>query len=95
MKIIRTEGELITYALGSCIGICFYDPSIQLGGLLHIMLPKAELDSPVSIYKYADTGLLRLYGSFRYLAGGGPGLRPGLLVVPVCFQGSSFRRWGI
>ena len=55
MKIIRTEGELITYALGSCIGICFYDPSIQLGGLLHIMLPKAELDSPVSIYKYADT----------------------------------------
>ena len=26
MKITRQEGILITYALGSCIGISFYDP---------------------------------------------------------------------
>ena len=26
MKLRQYEGELITYALGSCIGICFYDP---------------------------------------------------------------------
>lgn len=26
MKIAREEGMLITYALGSCLGICLYDP---------------------------------------------------------------------
>ena len=41
MKVLRQEGTLITYALGSCIGITLYDPVIKLGGLLHVMLPKA------------------------------------------------------
>lgn len=57
MKLIRTEGELITYALGSCIGICFYDPAIRLGALLHIMLPYAEGHHVNNIYKFADTGI--------------------------------------
>ena len=39
MKLTRREGVLITYALGSCVGISFYDPMIKLGALLHIMLP--------------------------------------------------------
>lgn len=26
MKFIRGEGRIITYALGSCIGVTFYDP---------------------------------------------------------------------
>lgn len=56
MKIARQEGELITYALGSCIGITFYDPMIKLGALLHIMLPeKTATDS--NIWKYADSGI--------------------------------------
>ncbi len=38
MKIARAEGVLITYALGSCVGICLYDPFIKLGGMVHIML---------------------------------------------------------
>lgn len=57
MKLARTEGELITYALGSCIGICFYDPAIRLGGLLHIMLPYAQGSQPGNVLKYADTGI--------------------------------------
>lgn len=56
MKITRQEGELITYALGSCIGITFYDPMIKLGALLHIMLPeKSATDN--NILKYADSGI--------------------------------------
>ena len=39
MKMRQYEGELITYALGSCIGLCFYDPMIKLAALLHVMLP--------------------------------------------------------
>ena len=34
MKLTRREGVLITYALGSCVGISFYDPMIKLGALL-------------------------------------------------------------
>ena len=56
MKIVRQEGELITYALGSCIGISFYDPMIKLGALLHIMLPeKNQADS--NVFKFADSGI--------------------------------------
>ena len=57
MKIARTNGMLITYALGSCIGICLYDPNIKLGGLLHIMLPLNLETGRKNALKYADTGL--------------------------------------
>ena len=40
MKMAQTTGTLITYALGSCIGICLYDQRIKLGALIHIMLPQ-------------------------------------------------------
>ena len=33
MKFSRGEGRIITYALGSCIGITFYDPVTRLGAL--------------------------------------------------------------
>ena len=39
MKIINDGGKIITYALGSCIGICLYDPKLKLAALVHIMLP--------------------------------------------------------
>lgn len=57
MKMAKREGMLITYALGSCIGICLYDPLLKLGALVHIMLPlnmEAGRQHPL---KYADTGL--------------------------------------
>ena len=57
MKILRGEGILITYALGSCIGISLYDPVIKLGALVHIMLPKRQSSLESNIYKFADTGL--------------------------------------
>ena len=39
MKLARNGERLITYALGSCIGICLYDPRLKLAALVHIMLP--------------------------------------------------------
>ena len=56
MKFAQKEGVLITYALGSCIGICLYDPVIKLGGLLHIMLPLNMETGRKNPLKYADTG---------------------------------------
>ena len=57
MAITRQEGTLITYALGSCIGISLYDPAIKLGSLLHIMLPEAANMREPNVFKFADTGI--------------------------------------
>ena len=57
MKMAKGEGMLVTYALGSCIGICLYDPVIKLGALVHIMLPINMETGRKNPMKYADTGL--------------------------------------
>lgn len=57
MKMTKNDGMLVTYALGSCIGICFYDPAIKLAALLHIMLPLNMETNRTSPLKYADTGI--------------------------------------
>ena len=57
-KVGRAPGTIISYGLGSCIGISLYDPQTKIGGLLHIMLPDSSQarasDNPA---KFADTGL--------------------------------------
>lgn len=56
VKMTKAPGVIVTYALGSCIGICFYDQAARLGALLHIMLPDApaKIDN---VFKYADSGI--------------------------------------
>ena len=71
LKLGRQEGTIITYALGSCIGIALYDPMIKLGALVHIMLPE-RVNSDANIFKYADTGVretlrkLYAYGAVKH-----------------------------
>ena len=57
MKLTRGDGHIITYALGSCIGISFYDPLTHLGALLHIMLPSRFNTDDTNVFKYADSGI--------------------------------------
>ena len=57
MKMAQGNGVLITYALGSCIGLCFHDPRLRLGALLHIMLPLNMEAGRKNEMKYADTGI--------------------------------------
>lgn len=57
MKMARGEGMLVTYALGSCIGICLHDPMLKLGALVHIMLPVNMEAGRKTPMKYADTGI--------------------------------------
>ena len=57
MKMAKDHGMLITYALGSCIGICLYDPLIKLGAMVHIMLPLNMEAGRTHPMKYADTGI--------------------------------------
>ena len=57
MKLAQNSGVLITYSLGSCIGLCFHDPRLKLGALLHIMLPLNMEAGRTHPMKYADTGI--------------------------------------
>lgn len=55
---------LITYSLGSCIGISIYDPMVKVGGLLHFMLPDSRLDegkARKNPLMFADTGIPALF----------------------------------
>ena len=65
-------GVLVTYSLGSCIGIVIYDPVARAGGLLHFMLPEASLDQAKAAsrpFMFADTGIPRLFKSVYALGG--------------------------
>ncbi len=57
MKIAQGNSVLVTYALGSCLGLCFHDPRLKLGALLHIMLPINMETGRTHPMKYADTGI--------------------------------------
>jgi chemotaxis protein CheD len=39
------DDTLITYSLGSCIGVVVYDPAIKVGGMIHCMLPLSSTDA--------------------------------------------------
>lgn len=56
----RPDVTLITYGLGSCIGLTLYDPLIKVGGLLHFMLPDSKLDTKkanLNPFMFADTAI--------------------------------------
>ena len=57
-KVGRAPATIISYGLGSCIGVSLYDPQVKVGGLLHIMLPDStQSRSSENPAKFADTGV--------------------------------------
>lgn len=49
---------LKTLGLGSCVGVCLFDSRLQVGGMVHIMLPEMALyQDKQNAAKYADTGI--------------------------------------
>lgn len=57
MKIVNAPNELISYALGSCVGICVIDRVLHIAGMAHIMLPYNKNGDKTNAFKYADTGI--------------------------------------
>jgi chemotaxis protein CheD len=55
---------LVTYSLGSCIGVAIWDPEAHVAGLLHYMLPESAL-SPEKAKSnpamFADTGIPAMF----------------------------------
>lgn len=62
LNVVRAPDTLVTYALGSCVGICLYDSNAKIAGLSHIMLPSSKemTNMKKEIYKYADTAIVAL-----------------------------------
>lgn len=58
-KITRAPNRLITYGLGSCLGVSLYDPLNKVGSLIHIMLPDSTFFKQQNAKpgKFADLGL--------------------------------------
>lgn len=60
----QSEVELITHALGSCLGITVHDPVAGVGGMLHVMLPQSSIDPEKAAKNpemFVDTGIPRLF----------------------------------
>ncbi len=60
----QATDTIITYSLGSCIGLVVYDPFAKAGGILHYMLPDSTIDDAKARskpYMFADTGTPRLF----------------------------------
>ena len=60
LNVVRSPDALVTFALGSCIGICLYDRVKKVAGLSHIMLPVNTNKDSKQAYRYADTAIVIL-----------------------------------
>jgi chemotaxis protein CheD len=56
----QPDDVLVTYSLGSCVGLALYDPVLRVGGMIHCMLPLSEIDpakAQANPCMFTDTGV--------------------------------------
>ena len=67
VNVSKDEHEtIVTYGLGSCLGVSIYDPVAMVGGILHAMLPSASTSpgkAAENPARFIDTGLPLLFKS--------------------------------
>jgi chemotaxis protein CheD len=66
------NAEIVTYSLGSCLGVTVYDPVKKTGGLLHLMLPDSRIDpakAAATPHMFVDTGVPFLFKTVFNLGG--------------------------
>ena len=54
------DRALVTYALGSCVGVSAFDPVARVGGMLHFLLPGpagGTADAPADPFTFASTAI--------------------------------------
>lgn len=65
MKVSNAADErIVTYALGSCLGVTVFDPVANVGGMLHVMMPESSIDAnkaKANPYMFVDTGIPQLF----------------------------------
>ncbi|HHY34610.1 MAG TPA: chemotaxis protein CheD [Firmicutes bacterium] len=56
----RPEDLLVTYSLGSCVGLVLWDPVERVGGMAHVFLPSSNgrnVSRPEEAPRFADIGI--------------------------------------
>jgi chemotaxis protein CheD len=68
---------LAAMGLGSCIGVCLYDPKRRLAAMAHVVLPASAAVSrgPIDVGKFADTAVPELVRRIGELCATPPSLR--------------------
>jgi len=72
MKVGVKGDEIVTHALGSCLGLMVYDPVAHVGGLLHAMLPLSKINpqkAEANPYMFVDKGVPCLFKEVYNLGG--------------------------
>ena len=58
VKTSQDPSEVLTcLGLGSCVGVCMYDPVAKVAGMAHIVLPYCDGKPENAGKKYADSGV--------------------------------------
>ena len=63
MKIAGGNDTIVTHALGSCLGLMIYDPHVQIGGMLHAMLPLCKINPEKAAsnpYMFVESGVTHM-----------------------------------
>lgn len=61
LKTATNPEVLTTLGLGSCVGVCIYDPVTKISGMAHIMLPSSKaIRNNSNVAKFADTAIVKL-----------------------------------
>ncbi len=63
--VVSTDPDdvIITYSLGSCVGLAVYDPEVMVGGIVHCMLPLSKTNedkAKENPFMFVDTGVSAL-----------------------------------
>lgn len=57
LNVATPPDVLQTCGLGSCVGVCLWDPITKVGGMAHIMLPSSSQGKMGNDAKFADTAI--------------------------------------
>jgi len=68
MKVAKGDAVLVSYGMGSCVGVAIFDPEQEVGGLAHVLLPGSprQEDNPM---KFSDTAIKLLVEEIQRMGG--------------------------
>ena len=56
----RPDDVIVTYALGSCVAVCLFDPAAHVAAMLHFLLPESSINTRRALEQpaaFGDTGI--------------------------------------
>jgi chemotaxis protein CheD len=56
----KSQDVIVTYSLGSCLGVTAYDPKMCIGGMIHCLLPSSDSArdrARVNPFMFVNTGV--------------------------------------